>query len=144
MALGFFRDPALSRRALALVAGDEFDVRETQGILRVALSRPETRGVAWAFYREHFDGLAARLRSDDVGHLIDLVGVLCDATQRAEAEALLGPRVKQLEGGQRALTRALESIQLCLEADARHGQSVQEFLRAQAPGPRAPPKTPGR
>jgi aminopeptidase N len=142
LALGFFTEPALSQRALALVAGSEFDVRETQGILRVALSRPETRGGAWAFYREHFDGFAARLRTDELGRLIEQVGVLCDATQRAEAEALLGPRVKQVEGGPRALARALESIQLCVEADARHGPSVRELLRTQAGGTRA--RTPAK
>jgi hypothetical protein len=131
MALGFFREPALTRRALALLAGTEFDIRETQTILRVALERPESRGEAWAFYKENFDSLAARLRSDERSRLIEHIGVLCDATQRTEAEALLAPRVKHLEGGPRAMSRALESIQLCVESDARHGPSVRDFLHAQ-------------
>jgi cytosol alanyl aminopeptidase len=100
-------------------------------ILRSALSGSESRAQAWRFYRENFDSLAERMRSDELGRLIEGVGVLCDPAQRAEAEALLTPRVKQIEGGPRALARALESISLCVASEARNAPSVREFLRAQ-------------
>ncbi|HSP79635.1 MAG TPA: ERAP1-like C-terminal domain-containing protein, partial [Myxococcaceae bacterium] len=129
--LGAFREPALSREALALVAGSEFDLRDTKSILLIALFTPETRASAWDFYREHFDTLASRLRSDELGGLIDDAGLLCDERRLAEAQALLGPRVERIDGGPHALARALESIRLCIESERRHQPGVLEFLRRQ-------------
>ncbi|HEY0092936.1 MAG TPA: ERAP1-like C-terminal domain-containing protein, partial [Archangium sp.] len=127
--LGGFRDPALVKEALALVAGEEFDMRDTTGILYTAFYTPETRPLAWDFYRKNFDKLAGKLRSDELGGLIEMTGDLCDETQRAEAEALLTPFAERIEGGPRALARALESIRLCIESDRRHQPGVLEFLR---------------
>ncbi|WP_224365618.1 M1 family metallopeptidase [Hyalangium versicolor] len=127
--LGGFQDPALAKRALTLVAGDEFDVRDTQRILQGALYRPETRALAWEFYQQNFDKFASRLRSDEVGRLIGITRVFCEESQRAEAEALLKPRVAQIEGGPRELTRSLEAIRVCVESERRNQPSVLEFLR---------------
>jgi hypothetical protein len=127
--LGGFRDPVLAKEALALVAGEEFDVRDTTSILGTAFYALETRPLAWDFYRRNFDKLAGKLRSDELGWMIEMVGGLCDETQRAEAEALLTPFAERIEGGPRALARALESIRLCIESDRLHQPGVREFLR---------------
>ncbi|WP_224250078.1 M1 family metallopeptidase [Hyalangium gracile] len=129
--LGGFREPALAKRALELVAGDEFDVRDTQHILRTALYRSETRALAWEFYQRNFDALASRLRSDEAGRLIGVTGVFCEESRRAEVEALLKPRVARLEGGPRELTRSLEAIRVCVESERRNQPGVLEFLRRQ-------------
>nr|WP_253899515.1 ERAP1-like C-terminal domain-containing protein [Corallococcus carmarthensis] len=127
-ALSYFRVPELTRRALGLVVGSDFDTRDALIILRTALVLPETQSLAWGFYREQFDTLTQRLRSDELGGLINQVGNLCDAAQLTEAEAFLTPRVKQVEGGPRALARAMESIRLCIESEKLHQQSVRDFL----------------
>ncbi|PTL84759.1 M1 family metallopeptidase [Vitiosangium sp. GDMCC 1.1324] len=127
--LGAFRDPALVKEALALVAGDEFDVRETRSILGVTFFTPESRAQAWDFYKQHFDTLAGKLRSDELNGIIAMVGDLCDEQRRTEAEALLSPRVAKIEGGPRSLSRALESIRLCIESERRNQPGVLEFLR---------------
>jgi aminopeptidase N len=129
-ALASFRDPALVRESLALVAGTEMDPRDTKPLLTGAFMMPETRELAWAFYRENFDALAGRLRSDELAWLVALVGNLCDEQRGAEVDALLGPRVSKLENAPRALARARESIRLCAESDRLHRQSVRDFLRA--------------
>jgi hypothetical protein len=127
--LGLFRDPALLKEALALVAGDEFDVRESRAILLNAFNTPSSRAQAWDFYQRNFDALAGKLRSDEVNWLIESVGSLCDEQSRAQAEALLTPRVAKIEGGPRSLARALESIQLCIDSERRNQPGVREFLR---------------
>ncbi len=127
--LGSFRNPALVKEALALVGGDAFDLRDTQAILGMAFFSSESRPLAWDFYQRNFDTLAGKLRSDELGGLIQMVGDLCEESQLAEAEALLKPRVERIEGGPRALDRALESIRLCIESERRHQPSVLEFLR---------------
>ncbi|QSQ28472.1 M1 family metallopeptidase [Pyxidicoccus parkwayensis] len=136
--LGAFLDPVLLKEALALVAGDEFDLRDTLGILYRAFFTPESRGQAWDFYRQHFDRLAGKLRSDQRNGLIELTGSLCDEQRRAELEALLSPRVERLAGGPRALARALESIRLCIESERRNQPGVREFLRTRGKGANRP------
>jgi len=127
--LGAFRDPALVREALALVSGSEFDLRDTRPILAGAFMAPRTKALAWAFYQEHFDALASRMRSDEVAGLIGLVGTLCDETSAAEAESFLAPRAAKLENAPHALTRALESIRLCAASSTLNEQSVKDFLK---------------
>jgi len=138
-ALGNFREPALVEEALALVAGDTFDARDTVGILRTALFNPEAKAQAWRFYLDHFDLLAGRMRSDEANGLLFLVGFLCDDTWRAEAETFLTPRISRIEGGARSLTRALESIRLCVESNRRQQPSVVEFLKNRVKAPRKNP-----
>ncbi|WP_426749217.1 M1 family metallopeptidase [Myxococcus sp. Y35] len=128
--LGAFRDPALTREALALVAGSEFDLRDTRPILVGAFSKPETRALAWAFYQEHFDTLASRMRSDEVASLVGLVGSLCSEQGATEAEAFLAPRVEKLDNASLSFTRAMESIRLCAASATLNEQSVRDFLRA--------------
>ncbi|MFE8604496.1 ERAP1-like C-terminal domain-containing protein [Archangium violaceum] len=137
-ALGVFRDPALVKEALSLVAGDTFDGRETMSILYTVFSIPESRAQAWDFYRSQFDALSSRMRSDELNQLIAMVEGLCDEQGRAEAEAFLRPRVEKIEGGPRSLARALESMQLCIEAERRHQPSVREFIRGLGKGVNAP------
>jgi aminopeptidase N len=132
--LGSFRDPALVKEALALVADSEFDVRETMNILYAAFFTPDSRAQAWDFYRSQFDALSSRMRSDELNGLVEMVGDLCDEQRRAEAEAFLKPRVEKLEGGPRSLARALESIQLCIESERRNQPGVREFLRTRGKG----------
>lgn len=127
--LAFFRAPELVERALGLVVGPDFDVRDSEIILKMALVIPESQSRALSFYQAHFDELAQRLRSDEMGGLIGRLGNLCDETQRAQVEAFLKPRVEKIEGGPRALARALESIRLCTESQKLHLPSTRDFLR---------------
>ncbi|MCP3104633.1 M1 family metallopeptidase [Myxococcus sp. K15C18031901] len=128
-ALAGFRDPALVGQTLALVASGEFEMRDSRPLLVSALLAPETRRAAWTFYREHFDAFAQKVRSDELGWLIQMTGSLCDDQGRQELESFLGPRVARLEGAPRAYVRALESVRLCVEADRLHHAGVQAFLR---------------
>jgi len=132
--LGSFRDPALVKDALALVSGNEFDVRETRTILYAAFYTPGSRAQVWDFYRSQFDALSSRMRSDEMNGLVEMVGDLCDEQRRAEAESFLKPRVEKLEGGPRSLARALEAMQLCIESERRNQPSVREFLRTRGQG----------
>ncbi|MCY1016626.1 M1 family metallopeptidase [Pyxidicoccus sp. MSG2] len=135
-----FREPALVKEALKLVTSNEMDLRDTKVLLTGAFMTADTREVAWAFYRENFDALAERLRSDELGWLVSLVGNLCDTERHAEVQAFLEPRVSRLENAPRALARAEESIRLCAEADRLHREGVKAFLRAPPTVP-APTRT---
>ena len=129
-ALGSFRDPAISTQALGLILHDEFDVRESLGILWGAASHRETQDAAWAFVRESFDRLAARMRGDETSGLISgVVSRFCDEDRRREAAAFFQARSASIDGAPLALANALETVDVCIAEERRNAAGIAEFLK---------------
>jgi aminopeptidase N len=127
--LGRFEAPALARAALEQVAAPGADLRDVKGILEASLAGRATRDLAWAFLVATWDGLAPRLRSDEGGWLVvQAAGVACDPRRKAEVAAFLRPRAGRFDGAPRALAVALEEVDACSAARARHAASVSRFL----------------
>ncbi|HWM87386.1 MAG TPA: M1 family metallopeptidase [Kofleriaceae bacterium] len=127
-ALGGFRDPALVARALDLVLGKEFDLRETRGMLQRLLGARESRAQAWAFIQQHIDALLGGMRSDEASWFVRRTGVFCDAARRREVSALLGRRVAKIEGARYTLDQALDEIDQCIATQARIVPSATAYL----------------
>jgi aminopeptidase N len=148
-ALGEFRDPALARRALTLLAppaagagaGGQgpatYDLRDTLPILHRTLATAETRDVAWKFLTTHWDDVAGRVR-DDEGQwlLVEAAHVACAAGKRETVRAFVVPRAERFEGAPRAVARALEGADACAAARKRNGPAVKAFLARAAQGAR--------
>lgn len=130
-AVGAFDDPALVRAALAKVLSDEFDLRESISIVGGVLGNWKTRELAYAFVKENYDTLAARMRSDEFQLVFHLPGTFCDAAHRADAASFFAERAARVDGGPRSLEQALERVDLCVARQARHLPSVIEFLKKQ-------------
>ena len=128
-ALGRFHDPGWVREALLLVLDPSLEVRESLHVVEGALSTREGRDPAWELLRARFDDLAARLRDDEVGELVALLGdAWCDGARRTEIAAVLGPKVDAFDGAPRALARALDRIDACAAGLKRDGPAVARFL----------------
>jgi aminopeptidase N len=128
-ALGEFDDPALARRALELVLGHDFDLRESLAILETEANRRETRDLALAFATDHLDEILPRMRSDEASWLLGfLAGAFCD-TQRIDAvRTLLTPRAAKIDGAQLAVERGLEKANQCVTELAREQPALERFL----------------
>jgi len=128
--LGGFRTPALHRRALELLLGSEFDLRDSIGILYRCLFARETREASWKFLQLHFEKLVARMREDEALALFGgAPNAFCDAAHRTETEAFLGARAKAHPGAPHALEEALESVKACEASLARNQAAIAEFLK---------------
>ncbi|HEX2573943.1 MAG TPA: M1 family metallopeptidase [Polyangia bacterium] len=130
-AVGAFDDPALVRAALSKVLSGEFDLRESISILTGVLGNWKTREQAYAFVKENYDVLAARMRSDEFQLVLHLPGAFCDAAHRADAASFFTERATRIDGGPRTLEQTLEMVDLCIARQARHQPSVIEFLKKQ-------------
>jgi aminopeptidase N len=129
-ALGAFTAPALVRRADAIVAGTAFDVRDAFPILSAQFDDRAAREQAWTSLKASFDEVTARMRSDEVlFRFFELTRSFCDEDHRRDVERFLGPRAARFDGGSRALTRALESIEQCTAQFGRNKASLDAFLR---------------
>jgi aminopeptidase N len=127
--LGSFRAPALNRRALQILMGKEFDLRDKVQIVYRSMFDRETREATWTFLKLHWDGLAARMREDEAMWLFGGVpNAFCDEKHRRDVETFLAPRAKTHPGAPHALEDALESVRTCEVALARNRAYIDEFL----------------
>jgi cytosol alanyl aminopeptidase len=127
--LGAFRASALADEALALVLSPELDLRDTTGILDVALFGRETRERAYAFVKKNFAALTARMRSDEAMPLFDMPVFFCEEAHRRDAEAFFGERARAVEGATRTLASALEASALCIEQQKHDEAGLHAFLK---------------
>ena len=131
--LGQFRDVGLARQSLGLLLDPTVDPREAVGLLLGASFSVHVHDAAFAFVKEHYDALAARLPEDRVGLLTVSVSLACDPVSRQEAAAFFTPRMEHVPGGPRTLAQRLERMDQCIAFKAAQGPSVESFLAAPRP-----------
>ncbi|HYI00263.1 M1 family metallopeptidase [Hyalangium sp.] len=128
--LGSFRDPGLAREALGLMVDGTFSPRDSLGLLFSALNRRETRAVAYAFVKEHFDMLAEGMTAMEASQvLFGVPGVFCDKASRDDAAAFFSPRASGVDGAPLVLARSLERVDLCVASWERNKADITAFLR---------------
>lgn len=130
-AMAGFTDPQIVARALELVLTDEFELRESIGLLQQAFAHRTTRPIAYQFVVDHFDAIAAKLPEPFRPYLAFTVVALCDDSRRIEVEAFFRPRIEKLDGGPRVMEQALEQLSLCSAARKAQSPSVIAFLQRQ-------------
>ncbi|HEU4729593.1 MAG TPA: M1 family metallopeptidase, partial [Kofleriaceae bacterium] len=130
-AMGNFVDPKLAAQALAITVTDEFEIREVGGIVQGALAEPRTRELGFAFIKDHFDALLARLPELYRPYLAFSFVPLCDDARRPEIEQVFAPRIEKLDGGPRLMAQALEEMSLCSAQRKAERPGVEAFLKRQ-------------
>jgi alanyl aminopeptidase len=128
-ALGLARDPELAEAARRLVLDPGLRDNEMLTPLWAQLSHPDTRDAAWAWTKEHYDAILARLPRHHGG--VQLVGVgsrFCDEAHARDVEAFFGPKIDGIEGGPRSLASTLEEIHLCVARRAAQEKSARELF----------------
>ena len=128
-ALGGFRDPAIAAKALEIVRGTEFDLRDSRQILYSVLFRRETKAIGTKFVTEQIDALLARMRDDEASWFLGaLASYPCTAQQRTVLAELVTPRAAKYSGADIAVKRGLEQSQQCIDDAARELPALQRFL----------------
>jgi alanyl aminopeptidase len=130
-ALGAFTDPRLVDQALGLILTDEFDLRESAGVLQGAMSDPRSRMTTYAFQKQHFDEISAKLPPLYRPYMAYFAVALCDDALATEVKTFLEPKLAKVDGGPHALTQALEQMALCSAARKAQTPGVEAFLTKQ-------------
>jgi aminopeptidase N len=128
-ALGTVSDKALAEKALELSLSKDFELRESMGILFGLLYSRKTRDIAYDFIKRHFDEVLQRSTNFEKPFMFSFAQAYCDGAHRADAEAFFGPRAKTVEGAERVLANALESISLCEASRKAALPSLETFLK---------------
>ena len=133
-ALGQFRDPSIIESTFGLLLKDDFDIRRTVGLLFGPLGYWKTRELPYAWVKQNYDALAARLprvvESDMTAILPFTATGACSAKSAADAEAFFKDKMTKAVGGPRTLAQALESIRLCAARREAQQAGLAEFLKS--------------
>jgi len=133
-ALGQFRDPSIIESSFSLLLKDDFDIRRTVGLLFGPLSYWKTRELPYAWVKQNYDALSARLprmvETDMTAFLPFTATGDCSANSAADAEAFFKDKMAQAVGGPRNLAQALESIRLCAVRREAQQAGLAEFLKS--------------
>jgi cytosol alanyl aminopeptidase len=129
-AMGTFDDPALLRKAFELALTDEIKLSELRYLFGSALGHRVARPVLYAWEKENWDKLRARLPgSFGVGMLIDVASTMCTHAARDDARDFFVPRTRGIEGTKRHLDEALEQAGLCVALHEHGAAELAYFLR---------------
>jgi cytosol alanyl aminopeptidase len=125
-AMTHFRDPALVREGLALFLSKDLDPREA---LLLLFQDRRMVAVTFAFVKENYDALLARLPGEIASFTPRLGDSFCSEPDRAEVEAFFKGRVEKVTGAPRTLAQVLEEIKLCSAQRELHAASLAAFLK---------------
>jgi hypothetical protein len=129
--LGWFTDPALAARALAIVSDPRRDLRNTIAIVYGVLDHRETRDLGLAFVTDHLDDLLARMHEVEAVPLLEgLASSFCDPERRAKIAAVVVARAATIDGAQAAVRRGLERADQCIAEVQRELPALRRTLAA--------------
>ena len=124
--LAQFNDPALAERTLDYAVSGKVKNQDAFILLIIEMQIPETRDAAWAFIQKNWDKVQAQLTTASGGAIVGSVGAFCDAKHRDEAVAFFAAH--KVPSADRALPRALNSINDCIDLHEAQNASLQTWL----------------
>jgi alanyl aminopeptidase len=127
-ALGRATHPELAARARALALDPRVRPHELMVPVFSQMGQIETRDATWAWFKEHLNGLIARLSARGAGFLPWVASSYCDKARVAEVSALFAPRIEELDGGPRNLASVTEAMELCAAQQAAQRESARAFF----------------
>jgi alanyl aminopeptidase len=122
-ALASTTDPALLDRVLTLGIGASVKSGEMTRLFFGAADHPGNHAAIWAFVQKHYDALLNKAPSVWQGKIAFFgSSALCSEAGADELQGFFADRVKDLEGGPRALAQGVEGVKLCAAKVAKHQQ----------------------
>lgn len=128
LALGDFRDPALTRRAADLTLTPEIPTQDVGFLLIRLIANRAAREATWQFIQENWAALAKRLPPMMVSRVIEATASLQTREHRKQVAMFF--RAHPVETATRALKLALERFDLNEELRRRVGRDLRAWFVA--------------
>ena len=126
--LAQFQDPTLARQTLDYAVSGKVRNQDAFILLLIEMQIPETRDAAWDFIQNNWDKVQAQLTTASGGAIVGSVGAFCDAAHRDQAVAFFDAH--KVPSASRALPRAVNMINDCIDLKAAQNANLQEWLAA--------------
>jgi len=127
--LADFDDPALVRRTLDYATSGKVRNQDSIGLIAGLMSRPETRRVAWTYVKENWERVKAQATMSSGPRLVGAAGTFCSVADKTDVQQFYATH--KMPASDRALTRAVQSIDRCMELRATQGPKLAEWLAGQ-------------
>ncbi len=128
-ALAYFRDPALQKRSLDYAVSGK--VRNQDAVFQLAIPMRDTatRDIAWKYIQDNWDKVQAQMTTMIGGALVGSTGSFCSEDKSHEVTAFFSTH--KVPAAERALTRAQNSIQSCIDLRNDQGPKLKAWLATQ-------------
>ena len=120
-----FRDPALIARAVDYVYSDQVRSQDLPGMAATLFFNPAAKQIGWNAAKAHWEMLNQKIPTA-IGAVTGSTGVFCDAASKADVQAFFATH--PAGAGERALRRALETIDTCIAFKAAEQASFNAAL----------------
>jgi aminopeptidase N len=127
--LAQFKDPSLERRALDYTVSGKVRNQDAAIQLMILLQGRETRDSAWRYIQQNWDKVQAQLTTSMGGYLVGATGSFCSGEARDQIESFFSTH--KVAASERALTRAKNQINDCIELRAAQEPKLKEWMATQ-------------
>jgi aminopeptidase N len=127
--LARFRDPALVKRTLDLIASGEVRNQDSWTMLVELLHEPETRDQTWNYVRQNWERVSAQFTVSSGAEVVEATGAFCTVKQRDEVADFF--TLHKVAAAERTLANAAESINECVELRSVQQPKLHGWLQVQ-------------
>jgi len=127
--LAEFHNQSLERRALDFTVSGKVRNQDAAIELLIMLRSPETRDQAWQYIQQNWDKVQAQLTTSMGGYLVSGTGGFCSADAREQVTSFF--KTHKVAASERALVRAKDQINDCIELRNDQGSNLKEWVAGQ-------------
>ena len=123
-----FHDPKLVVRTLEYATSGAVRNQDSWILIALELNQRQSRDLTWSWIQQHWDKVHAQLTTASGGDLVSATGSSCTVDKRNEVAAFFAKH--PVEASDRALARALDSIDDCVRLRAEQEPKLKAWLAA--------------
>jgi aminopeptidase N/puromycin-sensitive aminopeptidase len=129
-ALVVFKDPTLEKRGLDYAVSGK--VRNQDAVIQfaIALQDSNTRELAWQYIQDNWPKVQAQITTMMGGTLVGSTGSFCTADKAQEVTSFFSSH--KVPATERALTRAQNSINACVDLRNDQGPKLKQWIATQS------------
>jgi aminopeptidase N len=127
--LAYFKNPDLEKRALDYTLSGKVRNQDSPHLLSAPLRSRDTRELAWEYLQQNWDKVMAQLTKWSASELVSATGSFCSVESRDQVVAFFSTH--KVPSSERALNRAVDQINDCIEFRADQEGNLKEWLAKQ-------------
>lgn len=127
--LAYFKNPELETRALDYTVSGKVRNQDSVIELAIMMRDPDTRDLAWKYIQQNWPKVQAQITTMMGGYLVGGAGSFCSAEKRDQVVDFY--TTHKVPAAERALTRAKDQINDCIELRSAQGPNLQKWVAAQ-------------
>ncbi|MGN6149081.1 MAG: M1 family metallopeptidase, partial [Rhizomicrobium sp.] len=128
-ALAGASDEATLRKLLDMTLTPAIRIGDVRYVFRYMQGEAKGRVVAWAWFKQNYDGLLKRLSTYGMAGMPDLLKFACDADAKADLNAFFAPKTGQLTGTPRTLKENEDRIGRCIALKQAKGSEIAAAVK---------------